>query len=315
MKTPKYLSILSLAVIGTLYGASIAWATPLLGSDLASFTVLGAEVVTNVPTVTVVGNVGVWSSGGANAITGFLSSPGVAVSDPQVTGGLVHAGTAVSQSAQAQLTAAINNLGSLGAGISLISPDLTGLTLVPGVYTVSAGTTNLSGALTLDGQGNANAAWVFQMESTLITSPNSVVNMINTGSGAGVYWNVRSSATIDTNTTFLGNILALTSISMKTTATDLCGRVMASTGAVTLEQNKLSGVCTGFAAGNGDLNGGLDVATTSGGVTQVTFLPSSTVNEGGTVPEPATLPLMGLGLLGLGYSLRRRTVEITSPVR
>src|SRR4030066_1670164 len=91
----KTLSILALAVIGAFCGASPAWAAPILGSDLASFTVLGAETVTNVPTSTIVGNVGVWSSGGANAITGFLSSPGVAVSDPQVTGGQVHAGAAL----------------------------------------------------------------------------------------------------------------------------------------------------------------------------------------------------------------------------
>ena len=49
---------------------------------------------------------------------------------------------------------------------------------------------------TLDGLGNANAFWVFQMESTLITSPGSVVNVTNAGAGTDeIYWNVRSSAT------------------------------------------------------------------------------------------------------------------------
>ena len=127
IKTKKCLSILSLAVIGVLYGVSPASATPLLGSDLASFTVLGASTVTNVPTSTISGNVGVWSSGGANAITGFNSSPGVAVADSQVTGGQVHAGTAVAQSAQGQLTTAITNLGSLGPG-TLLAADLVGWT-------------------------------------------------------------------------------------------------------------------------------------------------------------------------------------------
>jgi len=274
-----------------------ASAGPVLGAGLSSFTVLGATTVTNVPTSAITGNVGDWSSGGANAVTGFLSSPGVAVSDPQVTGGLVYAGnTAVAQTAQQDLSAAILNLASLGPGTTL-SSDLTGLTLAPGVYTVAAGTTNLAGTLTLDGGGNANAAWVFQMPSTLVTSSNSIVKTIDTGSGAGVFWDVGSSATIGSGSTFLGNLLALTSITMNTGATDLCGRALASTGAVTLAQNQVSsGNCTGVVSGSSGLSGGLTVTKTPSGKTVTTFLPRVAAPEINAASAASALMLLFGGL-------------------
>lgn len=281
-------------------GAPQTFAIPLLGSDLASFTVLGASTVTNVPTSKIIGNIGVWSSGGANAVTGFNSTPGVAVSDVQVTGGNVHAGTAVAQLAQSQLTNAITSLGSMGTGITLDNPDLSGLTLTPGIYTVHAGVSNLStlfGALTLDGLGNANAAWVFQMDSTLITSPGSKVNVINTGSKAGLFWDVRSSATLDTDTSFEGNILALTSITMNNGASIGCGRALASTGAVTMDMNSIGARCDTRASGGDSFSGGIIVAETGG-------LPSALPFA--SVPEPSTFILFCLGLVGL-VACRRKS--------
>ena len=269
------------------YGPAQGLAVPVLGSDLASFAALSSSTLTNVPTSTVVGNVGVWSSGGANAITGFNSSPGVAVSDPQVTGGMVHAGTTLAQSAQGQLTNAITSLGLMGTGTPLVNPDLSGLTLTPGVYTVHAGPSNLTGTLTLDGQNNANAAWVFQMDSSLITSPGSAVNVINTGSGAGVFWDVRSSATLDTTTSFQGNILALTSIALNTGATMGCGGAFANTGQVAMAMNTIGIGC----------GGGLTVSELGGTPAFLPFVP---------VPEPETYAMMLAGLGLMGFIARRR---------
>lgn len=280
----------SLFVIVAGHSASAA---TFLGDDLETFAVLGASTVTNVEPSTIVGNVGVAPG---TAITGFNSVSGIATDDDQVTNGQVHSNTPLAQSAQNQLTTARNNLSSLGAGM-LLSADLANAVLAPGVYTVPAGTTNLSGTLTLDGGGNLNAAWVFQFPSTLITSPNSTVNMINTGPGAGLFWNVGSSATIDVNTTFLGNILALTSVSANTSATILCGRALAETAAVTLQMNSIfAGDCAGDLAGSAGLSGGLAVSDDG----DVSFLPPA------VIPLPASFLLLLGAIGGLGMFGRRR---------
>jgi len=267
------------------YGPAQGLAASLLDSELASFAVLGASTVTNTGATTLTGNLGV-SPG--TSITGLGSI---------TLSGVTHTNDAFAILAQSQLVNARTSLGLLGAGTTT-SADLVGLTLFPGVYTVPAAVSNLTGTLTLDGLGNANAAWVFQMPSTLITSPGSVVNVINTGAGAGVFWNVGSSATLDTTTSFAGNILALASISLNNGATIGCGRALANTGAVTMDTNTISLACLGTGEeGSNGLSGGLTVAVAGG---TPTFLPSA------PIPEPETYAMMLAGLGLLGYVARRR---------
>jgi hypothetical protein len=91
----------------------------------------------------------------------------------------------------------------------------------------------LTGALTLDAQGDPNAVFVFQAGSTLITAAASQVRLVNGAQACNVFWKVGSSATLGTSTVLAGNILALTSISMNDGVT-LNGRALARNGAVTL---------------------------------------------------------------------------------
>jgi len=203
-----------------------AMAEPYLGTA-GDFAVLAGTTITCTTGAVIAGLIGV-SPGAATA--GFpVPCAGVPLIPP------------ASDQAKLDLTTAFNTLDALPCS-STVGPDLAGLTLVQGVYCVTAAASNLTGTLQLDAQGNPNAVWVFQMSSSLITSPNSTVSVINGAGGCGVQWLVRSSATIDTNTTFVGNIVALTSITLNNGASLNPGRALARNGAVTLDNNTVNAV-------------------------------------------------------------------------
>src|ERR1019366_9269922 len=72
----------------------------------------------------------------------------------------------------------------------------------------------------------------------------SSVLLINGASPCNVFWQVGSSATLGTSTNFAGNILALASSTATTNAT-VQGRLLARTGAVTLDTNKVDALICG----------------------------------------------------------------------
>ena len=194
-----------------------------------NFGVLGGSTVTNTGATTVNGNVGV-SPG--SAVTGF--PPGV------VIGGAIHSNDAVAMQAQNDLTTAYNNIAATPCTVDLTGQNLGGLTLTPGVYCFST-SAQLTGALTLDALGNPNALFLFKIGSTLTTASGSSVRVINNGGNScdKVYWQVGSSATLGTGTSFTGDILALSSITL-TTGANTNGRALARNGAVTLDTNTVN---------------------------------------------------------------------------
>ena len=156
-----------------------------------------------------------------------------------VLNGANQAGNAVTQNAKNDLVTAYNDAAGRSYDITYAGGfDLVGLTLTSGVYNDSS-SLFLSGTLTLDAQGNSDAVWIFQAGSTLITASDSTVALIGGAQACHVFWQVGSSATLGTGTDFSGNIMALESITLNTSAT-VDGRVLALNGAVTLDNNTIT---------------------------------------------------------------------------
>src|SRR5688572_1932013 len=214
------------AAILLLAGANAA--AQLLGTA-SSFAVLGATPsVTNTGASVVSGSVGVWP---ALSITGF--PPGIVVPGT----GALHPGDATAQQAQTDTTAAY--LALAGRASAPIAPALGGQTLTPGTY--NAGAANLTGTLTLNGPG------LYVIQATALTTASgpaaSSVSLINGATPCDLWWQIGSSAAIGTFSAMQGNILALTSITIATSAS-LNGRALARNGTVTLDSNNVT-ACSG----------------------------------------------------------------------
>jgi Ice-binding-like len=244
----------------------------------------------------ILGGAGVAVNGTGSAITGSVGGCCVATAVTGYPAGFTDSGGTVyntgtlpagaETSAQADLGTAITALSGLTPVIS--ESTLNGLTLTPGYYSIGALT--LTGTLTLNAEGNPNALWVFVESSTLTTASGSNVTVINDGSGTGVgvYWVMGASANLGGTTgpsTFYGNILASTSITVGTGVTDSCGSLLTTTASVTLAgDDTIDAGCQG----GGTLNG-------------TTITPNAS-----SVPEPGTFFFVAPALAGLLF-LRKRS--------
>lgn len=207
-----------------------AQASPVHLATAAPFVALAGATVANTGPSVLNGNLGVAPG---TALVGF----GL----PAVVNGATHDNDAVAGQAQADLTTAYDVAAGqpVAPANDLTDTDLGNRTLTAGAYGFTS-SAQLTGTLTLDAEGDPNAQFVFEIASALTTAPASRVVLINGASPCNVYWQVGSSATLDTTTAFQGNLMALTSISLNNAAS-VIGRVLARNGQISLINNVLDG--------------------------------------------------------------------------
>lgn len=191
----------------------------------APFAVLAGSTVTNTGLTTVTGNLGV--------------SPGTTVTGSPVVVGVQHLGNPTAAQAQVDLTVAYNDAAGRKCRPVSLAGNLGGLTLLPGLYRSTGSLEISSGDLTLDGNGSVNSVFIFQMATTLSTTPGRQVFLTNGAQAANVFWQVGSSAALGTTTVFKGTILAYQAIALQTGAT-LDGRALARVAAVTMDTNTVT---------------------------------------------------------------------------
>jgi hypothetical protein len=252
------------------YGAASSFAI-LAGSgisDVGGSSITGTALTGNVGvspiTGTSIGLTALQVGGTIYTVDGFGPTPNT--TDPVLLNNAVSAFGAAFTAAALETPTSPNTLLQLG-----------GQTLIPGVYTFNTvDTVLLNGILTLNGNGVAHPVWIFQMTRDITTGSGSSIVFENGGIPCDVLWEVPTQATLGTDSSFVGTIMAGSAIVMQTGAA-LDGRAWAGT-AVTLDHNTISGLpCTSLT----------DTGGTGG-------------TGGTTVPDTgSTLPLLGIGMLGL----------------
>lgn len=211
-----------------------------------NYVILAGSGVSNNPTSSITGDIGLSPAAGS-FITGFslvYTSGDQQSTSAQVTGNITASDygsptPAILTSAQGDLTTAYNDAaGRTSTSIVLLSGNIGGLTLTPGLYKSSGSLEISSGDLTFDAKGNSNATFIIQIASSFSTSSGRQMILAGGAKAANIFWQVGTSASFGTTSVIKGTVMADQSISMNTGAT-IEGRLLARIAAITLEGNTI----------------------------------------------------------------------------
>ena len=247
----SFVTVLFLSIITK--NSSAQTTAPISFGDAQSFSVLASTTVTNTGNTKVSCNVGTFPG---TSIVAF-NYPTIQIDGAILLGSQQSATTlaANAQTSAHQLYTDLRNRTSPATVDLTTTSFVNSTTLQPGIYNFSSSAL-LGAELILDDTNDPNAVFIFKTGSTLITQTYSNVKMKSGGRGRNVFWLVGSSATIETYANFVGNIIAYTSISIKTGAVNT-GKLFALGAAVTMDFDQVD-------LGNIDCSGTIAAIDTDG---------------------------------------------------
>ena len=177
---------------------------------------------------------GAVTNSGISHLTGNVgTNNGSSTAFGNVNGGM-HDADGVSAQCAADLLIAYNQLNAT-VPTFFPAPLLgNGQTLIPGVYSIS-GNATLNLDLILNGQNNANAIFIIQIQGAFATNASSKIKLINGAKACNVFWKIEGMVNMASGSTMRGTIIANNAAINMNTGDTLEGRALSTAGAVTVD--------------------------------------------------------------------------------
>ena len=201
-------------------------------------------------------SVGAFTNTGLSNILGDAGTNVGAYTGNPTVDGQVHVADTLSNLAAIDLNNAYNTMSSLSCLTVLVVTLGSNQTLTPSIYCLG-GAGTLTGNLTLDGQGNPNAIFIFKVDGEFATSTFSNILLTNAANLRNVFWQINGAFTLGDGSVFRGNILVNGAINLNNNST-FYGRALSKTGAININASKV--IYYDGALWNGSINTDFAVA-------------------------------------------------------
>jgi hypothetical protein len=215
---------------------------------------------------------------------------------PGVVTGAIDVGDAAASQAHADVVAAYNEVAGRTGG-AMLAGALAGTTIPPGLHTITGAVSNTA-TVTLDGEGDPNAVFVFQVGGAMAMAAGSHVVLTRGAQASRVFWQVNGAGAIGANADFAGTLMALDAVAVGNQSV-VNGRAFARNGALTLDANEFYSAPP--------------VVTIAGGATAITTDTTPTISGTTDVEPPAvvTVTINGQNLIATRFG---STWSVTSAI-